>query len=458
MWQSYSTDPRANIPTIRKPLTRSGFTLADTISDANGVAYSDKVKLAPEEIAQHGFAGPDMEAFGQSLAGKRAIMNVGGGRVRSLGREPMVPAGGDDGGYQNAVNAYLSELTDRNAAGQAAHDAAFANEQKQSEIDRAMAIANTPNVSQNGRPIVAVGPMGVGPSGRPVSASGTYVTAPPDGAPVNRQAIAAQMAPGLIAPPAAAPPVTFGTPIKATVNGKSVFVRPGSDGQTYDMSRKPIADISPAANDNEPLVSIMGPDNRPILVPRSEAVGKSPASSREQGRPVTSGDASDLADFDTSKDELAAVRAAISSKDSTGIVARIGATIPYVTQITGWGSDAKKRQAVIDRVKQVIGKTLEGGVLRKEDEAKYEKILPNIGDAPDVATAKLNGLDAAIDKRKQRRLDALKDSGYETSHFEARGGKAANNSGTIRAIDPSGNVHEAKAGTPLPAGWKLEGG
>lgn len=30
--------------------------------------------------------------------------------------------------------------------------------------------------------------------------------------------------------------------------------------------------------------------------------------------------------------------------------------------------------------------------------------------------------------------------------------------GTIRARDPQGNLHEAAAGTTLPAGWKLEGG
>jgi hypothetical protein len=35
---------------------------------------------------------------------------------------------------------------------------------------------------------------------------------------------------------------------------------------------------------------------------------------------------------------------------------------------------------------------------------------------------------------------------------------AAPASGTVRARDPQGNLHEAKAGTPLPAGWKLEGG
>jgi hypothetical protein len=219
-------------------------------------------------------------------------------------------------------------------------------------------------------------------------------------------------------------PLTFDKPVPMMVGGKRQFVREGSDGQFYGMDRKPIdpSALAPPDTGSTAKIWVMRNGKQVRISENEYQPGDLPASTREQGRPVTSGDASDLADFDTSKDELAAVRAAISPSDSTGIVARIGATIPFVTQISGWGSDAKKRQAVIDRVKQVIGKTLEGGVLRKEDEAKYEKILPNIGDAPDVATAKLNGLDSAIDKRKQRRLDALADAGYETSRFKERGG------------------------------------
>lgn len=196
-------------------------------------------------------------------------------------------------------------------------------------------------------------------------------------------------------------------------NGRRVTkIVPDEAGASYPLP--------PTDTASEPLVPIMGPDGQSVLVPRSQAVGKRPANSREQGRAVTAGDASDLADFDTSRDELAAVRAALSGKDSTGIIARVGATLPYVTQITGWGADAKKRQAVIDRVKQVIGKTLEGGVLRKEDEAKYEKILPTIGDEASVANEKLKGLEDAIAKRKVRRLDALSDAGYDVTKFNAR--------------------------------------
>ena len=37
-------------------------------------------------------------------------------------------------------------------------------------------------------------------------------------------------------------------------------------------------------------------------------------------------------------------------------------------------SEARQAQADIDRVRQRVGKALEGGVLRKEDEEKYKKI------------------------------------------------------------------------------------
>lgn len=47
-------------------------------------------------------------------------------------------------------------------------------------------------------------------------------------------------------------------------------------------------------------------------------------------------------------------------------------------------------EAEITMARQIIGKAMEGGVLRKEDEAKYAKMLPTIVDSLPVAKAKLN--------------------------------------------------------------------
>lgn len=200
------------------------------------------------------------------------------------------------------------------------------------------------------------------------------------------------------------------------------------DYQNADANRRrPVVNVGSGA---EPLVPIMGPDGRPVLVRRSQAEGKQPASSREQGRAVTSGDANRITDLDASLSDLATLKQTVSKSGSTGIAPSVGAAMPnFVTNATGFGVSAKERQAVIDRVKQVIGKALEGGVLRKEDEMKYAKILPTISDNPQVVATKLAGLQQAIAQRKSTLLDNLSDAGYDTSRFEARTAPAPSSGG-----------------------------
>lgn len=266
-------------------------------------------------------------------------------------------------------------------------------------------------------------------------------------------------------------PLTFSAPTPAMVNGKRVLIRGGSDGGFYDPRGQRVLDVSPdlppTNNDGEPLVAIMGENGKPVLVRRRDAVGKTPASNREQGRPVISGDANRIADFDTSLDDTTALRSVVKVIDpktgketgTTGTAAYLGAKAPnWVTEMTGWGADAKSRNAVIARVKQVIGKALEGGVLRKEDEEKYKDILPTIGDVSSVVKTKLEGLDSAIRKRRDTLLDSLEDAGYEVGNYRKRAphGTTAAPTGKIRARDPQGVLHEADAGTALPAGWKEE--
>jgi hypothetical protein len=116
----------------------------------------------------------------------------------------------------------------------------------------------------------------------------------------------------------------------------------------------------------------------------------------------------------------------LSVPSGTGFMSRLAAEVTpgALTEATGIGAAAKGRQATIDRVKQVIGKTLEGGVLRKEDEAKYAKILPTIGDPPEVAKKKLDGLRSALERKREITLENLKAAGRDTSRIGATGGRA----------------------------------
>jgi hypothetical protein len=64
-----------------------------------------------------------------------------------------------------------------------------------------------------------------------------------------------------------------------------------------------------------------------------------------------------------------------------------------------WDTTAQSLQADISTTRQIVGKALEGGVLRKEDEVKYKKILPTVGDTDDVAQYKIQALVSLISQR-----------------------------------------------------------
>ena len=76
-------------------------------------------------------------------------------------------------------------------------------------------------------------------------------------------------------------------------------------------------------------------------------------------------------------------------------------------------SQARQIQAEIDRVRQQVGKTLEGGVLRKEDEEKYKRILATLADTPQTALYKIDSLISSI----QRDIELYKNLQQETGRF-----------------------------------------
>lgn len=91
-----------------------------------------------------------------------------------------------------------------------------------------------------------------------------------------------------------------------------------------------------------------------------------------------------------------------------GPVTGIGALFPY-------SEEQRNLQAKFDLVRQKVGKMLEGGVLRKEDEAKYKKILPLVTDTPAVARSKAEQLRQVLEEDLGQHLKNLKTAGYNTS-------------------------------------------
>lgn len=78
---------------------------------------------------------------------------------------------------------------------------------------------------------------------------------------------------------------------------------------------------------------------------------------------------------------------------------------PYDTRTQVF--DAKMRATA-----QIVGKAMEGGVLRKEDEIKYRNMLPNINDTPAVALGKIQQVKAMLDERERLTRSTLETGGY----------------------------------------------
>ena len=75
-----------------------------------------------------------------------------------------------------------------------------------------------------------------------------------------------------------------------------------------------------------------------------------------------------------------------------GRIGDSGVNQPFIgslRRLNPYDTEAQDLNSVIRSVRQLVGKALEGGVLRREDEVKYEQMLPKIDDSDDVARAKI---------------------------------------------------------------------
>lgn len=95
-------------------------------------------------------------------------------------------------------------------------------------------------------------------------------------------------------------------------------------------------------------------------------------------------------------------------------------TPPGMNPLTSWfrtknpfDTDAQTFNQYLATTKQVIGKALEGGVLRLEDEKKYEKILPKGSDTRGVRRRKEAQLAEMIANKRNRALQDLGAAGYD---------------------------------------------
>lgn len=100
----------------------------------------------------------------------------------------------------------------------------------------------------------------------------------------------------------------------------------------------------------------------------------------------------------------------------------INATIDSFGPIKGlyystnpYESNAQRANAAIFLVKQIIGKGLEGGVLRREDEYKYERILPRLTDTKETVKNKIDILKSILNTQYEITNSTYLQGGYDPS-------------------------------------------
>lgn len=127
-------------------------------------------------------------------------------------------------------------------------------------------------------------------------------------------------------------------------------------------------------------------------------------------------------------------------EDLSVLKSTISNNLQYIGPISGlqklnpW-SKARQVQADVDRVKQTVGKALEGGVLRKEDEEKYKKILAQLTDTPETALYKIDQIITSINKDIEN-YKSLQQSGGKSIDV---GASLQKKSGTVSGSTSGGN-------------------
>ncbi len=115
----------------------------------------------------------------------------------------------------------------------------------------------------------------------------------------------------------------------------------------------------------------------------------------EIGKPLSEKGIQTFSDMESGINSIGTTIAAIREGEKN-----VGPFAGWLTQKNPWASEGGKRlESQIALTRQLVGKGLEGGVLRKEDELKYEAILGSIRNTPGAAVEKLGNVQRELESK-----------------------------------------------------------
>ena len=188
------------------------------------------------------------------------------------------------------------------------------------------------------------------------------------------------------------------------VNGRKILIN-SQTGQTIrdlGSSKTGGGDSSGLINAvlaNPALFNQLTPTQKGVISPQLYAMGFT-----QFGKPLSDTAIQSLTQSQTAIAGLNDLRATILGNEQyIGPISGLAALNPW--------SKARQVQAEVNLVRQRVGKALEGGVLRKEDEEKYKKILATLTDTPDTAISKIDNLLLTIQRDIDTYSSLQSDSG-----------------------------------------------
>jgi hypothetical protein len=220
-------------------------------------------------------------------------------------------------------------------------------------------------------------------------------------------------------------------------------------GKMFDTFGNQIQQLDPTKKYQIRDLQITDPIKEADLALRQQAV------EQRQTPVLPAGENKELTDMDSARTQL---RALVVKAKEFGF----GQGNPYLEKartsklnpLSLLDPKAQKFKQFVAQTKQIIGKGLEGGVLRKEDEYKYEAILPKGGDTEEIILGKVEQLDGLIADRQQKRLQGFSEA--------FRGIPLPSRQGTIQPREGPGQSASPDSQVPTPGtiegGYRFKGG
>ncbi|HUV71406.1 MAG TPA: hypothetical protein VMW25_00210, partial [Clostridia bacterium] len=148
-----------------------------------------------------------------------------------------------------------------------------------------------------------------------------------------------------------------------------------------------------------------------IMAEAQRQIREEKKSSGLEGRPLPAGSATELGDTQS------AIKQLDNMVKTTGKVDLQFGPTDILRGLNPYDTSAKGVKQAAAATKQIIGKGLEGGVLRKEDEKKYQAIIPLLGDTREVLQIKYTQLREMITEKYNGQRFGLEAAGFEVSKF-----------------------------------------